>query len=97
MFKKIILLLLLTTISTKINQVSSTIKFDVDQSFDKDNHVFTFINMAQEAKFYLVDLDVENESVKYEYKCQGSLGDSGGDFIYFLSHFIIKAQTGECQ
>ena len=97
MFKKIILLLLLTTISSKINQVSSTIiEFDVDQPFDKDNHVFTFSNTAKEEKFYLVDIDIKNEAVKYEYKCQGSSGDTGGKFIYFLSHFIIKAQTGEC-
>ena len=56
MFKKIILLLLITTISTKTNLVSSKIEFDVKQPFDESNHEFTFSNEAQEAKFFIVEI-----------------------------------------
>ena len=96
MFKKIIILLLLTTISTKINEVSSAIEFDVEQPILKDDHVFTFSNTAQDTKFYLVEMDIVDNMVRYEYKCPGSSGSSGGYFTFSPDPMIIKAQTGEC-
>ena len=96
MFKKIIILLLLTNISPKINEVSSAIEFDVEKTIVRDDHVFTFSNTAQDAKFYLVEMDIVDNMVRYEYKCPGSSGSSGGYFTFSPDPMIIKAQTGEC-
>ena len=93
MYQKFILLLLITTISTKTNLVSSEIEFDVKQPFDENNHEFTFSNTAQEPKFFIVEI-ITNTVLKYEYQCQGSSKETGQ--VTARPVFIIKAQTGEC-
>ena len=93
MFKDFILLLLVITISTKTVPFSSTIEFDIDQSFDSDNHEFTFTNEALEQKFFLVEIQTDS-LLGYEYQCQGSEKKSGKTHTEPV--FIIKANTGEC-
>ena len=94
MLKKIIILLLITTISTKTNLVSSKIGFDVKQPFDESNHEFTFSNEAQEAKFFIAEIITPTKMLKYDYQCQGSSQKAGS--VAINPRFIIKAQTGEC-
>ena len=93
MYQEIILLLLISTISTKTNLISSTIEFDIKQPFDNNNHEFTFSNEAEEAKFFLVEIKT-TENLKYEYQCQGS--NNGTEDVSKIPVFIMKAQTGEC-
>ena len=92
MSSKIILLLLITTISSKINELSTDIEFDVVVPLAETNQ-FTFTNKAQEAKFYLVEMESDSSLLNYTYKCQGSEGTSGNSDEHY---FIIKAQQGEC-
>ena len=94
MYKKIILLLLISTISAKTNLVSSKIEFDVKQPFDESNHEFTFGNEAQETKFFIVQIVTPTKMLKYDYQCQGSSRETGT--VLTNPIFIIKAQTGEC-
>ena len=93
MTKNIILLLLLINISTLTSLDSTSIPFDVTQSFDENNHEFTFSNDAQESGFFLIAIDAKNRQ-RYEYQCQGSGKQSGSTSTN--SYFIIKAQPGQC-
>ena len=77
MYKKIILLLLISTISAKTNLVSSKIEFDVKQPFDESNHEFTFGKEAQETKFFIVQIVTPTKMLKYDYQCQGSSQKAG--------------------
>lgn len=92
MCKKIILLLLIATISSKINEVSTNIEFDVDVPLAENNQ-FTFSNEDQEAQFYFVDIDSKKNFFQYKFQCPGAEEKSGMTDMIFL---IIKAETGEC-
>ena len=63
MYKKIILLLLISAISTKTELDSTIIDFDVKQPFDENNLVFTFTNSARDQKFFLMQIDSDIYSV----------------------------------
>ena len=91
MLKDFILLLLIISISAKNELLSPNIEFDVNTTFDENNHVFNFSNEAQEG-FFLVDI-FPKTILKYEYKCVGS---EGNDDLVGQTFFIIKAQPGEC-
>lgn len=93
MYKKIILLLLISAISTKTELDSTIIDFDVKQPFDENNLVFTFTNSALDQKFFLMQIDSDIYSVNYEYQC-GSTGKSSSSAKNHL--FIIKANSGDC-
>ena len=93
MYKKIILLLLISTVSTKTELDSTIIDFDVKQPFDENNLVFTFTNSARDQKFFLMQIDSDIYSVNYEYQC-GSTGKSSKSSANHL--FIIKANSGDC-
>lgn len=92
MIKNFILILLLVSIATK-TQISSNIVFDVNQSFDKDNHVFTFSNEVEKTAYYLVVINT-SEKLQYDYECTDSGKKSGN--ATKEPNFIIKAQKGEC-
>lgn len=89
MIKNLILILLIVSIATK----TTNIEFDVNQPFDKNNHVFTFNNEAKKIAYYLVKIN-SRTILQYEYECTG-LGKQSGTTTG-QPNFIIKLQKGEC-
>ena len=93
MVKYLFLLVIIFSISSKIELFSAIIEFDVDQPFDINNHLYNFTNEAQDTVFFLLKFITEGEA-SFTCSCPGM--HKVHSLSYGEEDVLINVKQGEC-